>query len=417
MSRAQVLGRKAAGRLVADPPAWLTALRLDPAVEALGVTWHDDESITRESAEADERPSDWGLHTQATMQHIRLNRPHLVPVARGPQYTGRGLGIESDAVWYVDGRDPRQLLFAPSAAYPTFLHVPGGTTADQMAEALRGFFPAERPTRVTLPKVARGFLGYAERLGVPSPYTGQVEGIDGLTLDRYFTMNLYAEAGSWGSAYYDDPYPEEFGRPIEMIGIGREAQKQADGVPSMTWRTAHSGSYVTFEAHYGEMLVGEVRYRPSTYPEVVEALNAYFGSYFPTDLPVDVIGALLGFDFQTIDMLERELDVETDLGDKLGQLHIAVALAHGDVDALARLRPYFHDDNGSYRSQAMNFLLPYNYEWMLEELVLTEPEEQLTRQLNQILDRGISGRHPDIFDGDGYAGYDDEEDDEGEDDE
>jgi len=418
VNRAQTLSRKASGRLVADPPAWLTVLRRDPATQALGVTWHDDDTIVRETDEADERPSDWGLHTQATMQHIRLNRPHMVPVASGPQYTGRGMGIETGAVWYVDSRDPSQLLFAPSPAYPTFLHVPGGTTADEMAGVLRGFFPLPRPNRLTLPKVARGFMGYLEHLGVPSPYTGQVEGIDGLTLDRYFTMNLYAEAGSWGSAYYDDPYPEEFRRPIEMIGIGREAMKQADSVPSMTWRTAHTGSYVTFEAHHGELLVGEVRYRPNTYPEVVERLNAAFGSYFPTDLPVDVIGTLLGFDFQTIDMLERELDEETDLGDKLGQLHIAVALAYGDLDALARLRPYFHDDNGSYRSQAMNFLLPYNYEWLLEELVLTEPAEQLRNQLDRMLDRGINSNHPDIFDGD--SAYDDDYDDdsdEGEDDE
>ncbi|GAA3765435.1 hypothetical protein GCM10022225_59490 [Plantactinospora mayteni] len=411
MNRAQTLGRKAATRLVADPPEWLRTLRRDAATQDLGVSWHDDDTIAEETEDADERPSDWGLHTQATRQHIRLNRPHLVPVAAGPEYTRRGMGTESDATWYVDSRDPQHLLFAPSPEYPPFLHVPAGTTAEQMAQVLRGFFPVPRPTRVTLPKVARGFLGYLGRLGVPSPYTGQVEGIDGLTLDRYYTMNLYTEVNSWGSAFFDDPYPEEWHRPIEMIGLGREAMKQADAVPSKTWRTAHSGSYLTIEAHDGELLVGEVRYRSNTYPEVVEKLNATFGSYFPTDLPVDVIGALLGFDFQTIDMLERELAEETDPGKMLGQLHIATALAYGDLDAFARLRPHFDHDNPSYRAQAMNFLLSYNYAYVLEELAHTEPEEQLSEQLHRVLNRGINSRHPDIFEGGADYDYDDEDED------
>lgn len=417
MDRAQTLSRKAVAKVQEGPPDWLGALRNDPAAAALGVTWLDDDAIAKDAAEASERPTDWAMHTTATLQHIRLNRPHLVLVATGPEYTSRGMGLAGDAAWFVDSRDPRQLSFVPSRDYPTFLHVPAGTTADGMAAALGGYFPLPRPTRVTLPKVARGFLGYVGRLHVPSPYSGQLEPVEGLTLDRYYTMNHYTEVSSWGSAYFDDPYPEEPRPMLQLMGISRDAAEQGNGVPSMTWRTAHSGSYLTIEAHFGEIFVGEVRYRPSSHPGVVAAMNATFGSYFPTDLPVDVIGALLGFDFQTVDMLEAELAQETDPGNALGQLQIATALAYGDLDAVTRLRPYFDHDSPSYRAQALNFLLPYNYEYLLEELVLSEPEAQLSEQLHRMLNQGINNRHPDVFEGGADEDDDDYEEDEDGDDE
>lgn len=416
MDRAQTLSRKAVAKAQQSPPDWLVALRGDPASTTLGVTWLDDAGIAEDAENVEERPSDWGLHTNATMQHIRLNRPHLVEVGSGPEFTRRGMGVAGEAAWLIDTRDPRQLLFAPDRDYRTFLHVPAGTTAETMAQVLSSYFPSPRPTRLTLPKVARGFLGYLERLSVPSPYSGQLEAVNGLTLDRYFTMNGYTEVSSWGSAYPDDPYPEESLPMLQLAGISREASQQGDGVPSMTRRTAHSGSYLTFEAHFGQLLVGEVRYRPTSHPQMVEAMNAAFGSYFPTDLPVDVIGALMGFDFMTIDMMEQELARETDPGNVLGQLQIATALTYGDLDAFARLRRYFDHEDASYRAQALNFLLPYNYEFLLEELVLTEPDAELAGQVQRILNEGISNRHPDAFEGgDDYD--DDHEDDEDEDDE
>jgi len=47
----------------------------------------------------------------------------------------------------------------------------------------------------------------------------------------------------------------------------------------------------------------------------------------------------------------------------------------------------------------MNFLLPYNYQYVLEELVLTESEADLAEQVHRMLNDGINSRHRDIFDG------------------
>lgn len=406
--RAPTLVRAAVAALRDDPPAWLTALRADPATVHIGLSWLDDDAVAEAAEEAPERPSDWSRHTPATQQYIRLNRPHLVPVATS-RHPSRAFADATDtAYWYVDARSPERLLFAPDPNYPPFLHVPVGTTAAEVAEVLEGFFPDPLPTRTTFTKVARGFMGYLEHHTVPSPYSGGLEAIDGLTLDRYYTMNVFSHGHSWGSAFPDDPFPAEPLNMLQMAAFGREALKQDDGVPSKTWRTAHSGTYVTIEIHKGALLVAEVRYRPSNRPQAVADLNARFGSTFPADLPVDAVGMLLGFDFQTTDMTIADVPTVEDLGERLGALQIALAVTYGDPDGLDRLRPYLRHEDPRFRVHVCNMLLDYNYEFLLEELTLTETEAEIAEQTHGFLNQGIGARHPDTFEGGAYE-YEDED--------
>ncbi|WP_433185962.1 hypothetical protein [Actinoallomurus sp. CA-150999] len=395
--------RGAAARLVESPPGWLERLRADEGPVALGVTWLDAAAISDE----EDGVFDGIMHTEATAEYVREHRPHMVRVASGPQYAGMN-GLEGEAAWYVDMRRPERLLLAPSSSYPPFLWIPAGDTVDGMRGALGGLFPSPKPTRVTLPKTARGFMGYAGQIGVPNVYSGEFVPIDGLELDRYYTMNTFTELSSWGSAIIDDPYPDEFVPPIQMMAAARDFKKQSPGVPAMTWRTAASGSYLSIEAHQGRLFVAEARYRPSPNPQVIEEMNAEFGSTFPTDLPVDVVGALIGFDFRPLDLWERELAVEEEPGHILGKMEIAVALAHGDLDAVDRLRPYFRHDAPGVRAALMNFALAYNLDSLLEELVLTETEEEIAEQLHRILDEGTGNSHPDIFE-EGAAWDEDDE--------
>ncbi|WP_329521980.1 hypothetical protein [Spirillospora sp. NBC_01491] len=404
---------RAAARLAGDPPDWLVRLRADPGAAALGVAWPDESALREEAEREEEHVSDGIMHTDATIGHVREHRPHMLRVASGPGYAGTN-GFEHEAAWFVDTREPDGLLLAPSASYPTFLWIPAGTTVDGMRGALGGLFPTPRPTRVTLPKTARGFLGYAHQIGVPNVYDGTFGPIDGLELDRYYTMNTFTEVQSWGSAILDDPSPDEALSPLQAMARFRECREQSPGVPSMTWRTSASGSYVSIEAHMGRIFVAEARYRPNPNPEVIERMNAEFGSAFPTDLPVDVVGALIGFDFQTLEVWERELAVEEDPGHVLGKMEIAVALAHGDLDAAERLRPHFAHRDPGVRAPLMTFALNYNLEFLLEELLLTEPDEQMAEQVHRILDRGTGDAHRDLFE-EGADWGDEDEDEDGDD--
>lgn len=407
--RALTLVRAAVSAVRAEPPGWLTALRADPATVELGLSWLDEDAITEAAEDASERPSDWSRHTPATQQHIRMNRPHLVPVATS-SHPSRAFADETHtAYWYVDARAPERLLFAPDPNYPTFLHVPAGITAADIAAVLEGFFPDPLPTRTAFTKVARGFMGYLDGHSVPSPYDGGLSAIDGLALDRYYTMNVFAHPHSWGSAFPDDPYPAEPLGMLAMTAFGRETLKQDDGVPSKTWRTAHSGSYVTIEIHKESLLVAEICYRPDERSGAVADLNARFGSTFPADLPVDAVGMLLGFDFQTTDMVIADVPTVEDLGERLGAVQIALAVTYGDLDALDRLRPHFAHEDPRFRANVCNMLLDYNYEFLLEEAALTETEAAIAEQTHEFLDRGIGARHADAFEG--GSDYDDEDED------
>jgi hypothetical protein len=382
-----------AQRMALAPPDWLERLRTDASTSELGVSWY--EPGTLEPEDEPDHPADSAMHTEATWRHVRENLPHMVLVATGPKYPG--YGYEDQAAWYVDSRAPEGLLLAPSSDYAPFLWIPAEGTVDGMRQALGGLFPAPRPTRVTLPNTARGFVGYAHHLVLPHVYSGELVPFNGHDLTRYYTMNGYTGLGAWGSAILDDPNPTEPQPMLALISAGREWLRQSPGVPSLTWRTAASGSYVGFEAHRGRLMVAEARYRPNPNPQVIEKLNAEFGWHFPTDLPVDVVGALLGFGFEPLERIEQELATERDPAQFLGLMEIATALTHGDLDALERLKPYFSHPDSGVRAKLLEFAFVYNLEFLVEELLIGETDEQLAERAHAFLDQDPADVHPDLF--------------------
>jgi len=141
-------------------------------------------------------------------------------------------------------------------------------------------------------------------------YSGEFGSVDGLELDRYFTRVQFVEVDSWGSAHLDDPLRDDMpaASPLVLVAASRRGghkQQRLGRVPSMTWRTVHSRSYLSFEIHMRELVCAAVRYRPApnSHQAVVAELNETFGTTFPTDLPLDVIGALTGFGYN------REVDL------------------------------------------------------------------------------------------------------------
>ena len=58
--------------------------------------------------------------------------------------------------------------------------------------------------------------------------------------------------------------------------------------------TSHTRSRLSIEDH-GQGASVEIIYTPSSDGAVVQHANARFGSDFPLDVPIDVVGALLGF--------------------------------------------------------------------------------------------------------------------------
>src|SRR5690606_21930848 len=146
--------------------------------------------------------------TPATLDASRGMLEHCHLIAVGPASATRDRILEP-TLFFIDERNPRSLLLAWSEAYPPFLWVDAGTTTATLLEALSDLFPRPKLKRLDMTRTARGFMGYRLRFGVPSPYSGEIEPANAAELDRHFAVNPFVESASWGSAFVDDPWPDE----------------------------------------------------------------------------------------------------------------------------------------------------------------------------------------------------------------
>jgi tetratricopeptide (TPR) repeat protein len=377
---------------------WMPALRQDAALAELGVEWlskPESEQLLRDLLVDYERGPLGTMHTEATLRRSRELFATRLAVARAPGSRTRDR-VDDPCFLFVDALRPQDgLWLALSASYPPFLWLrveprPGG-----VRRAFTEHLSRPALARVDMPARARGFLGYRARFFVPSPYAGGLEPASILELDRHLAMNPFLESGSWGSAYDDDPWPAEIpAQPGLTLALAeRQAQvgQQARGhVWSVTRRTRHSRSYLAIEVHHRDIFVAEVRYRPSTQVAVIEAMNAHFGCDYPADMPVDAVAALLGFQFDGAADLEAELARATDPEQLSALLYVLSALRHDDLGALPIWRRYLEHPALDVRSTIGDIAVAYNFEVVLEEMSLREPDPELRAEVEALLDEGIA---------------------------
>jgi tetratricopeptide (TPR) repeat protein len=404
-------------------PGWFQRLRGSEAVAALGLQWLDeDESLRRTATWAEiyaasskrglgaEGGPTGTLHTAATLELSRTMLQGRRIVARGPA-TRRREGTEEPSWILIDVRKPESLLVALSEAYPPFLWLDGGATAETLAAALGEFFPQPDLSRLQLTEVARGFMGYRLQFGVPSPYTGGIEPANALELDHHFALNPFLETASWGSAYADDPWPavipQQPGFEAKFSERQRKVSQQARGaVWSITRRTRHSRSYLCVELHHRDVFVLEVRYRPSRQIALVDRLNNHFGCDYPLDMPPDAIGAMLGFRFDSAGDLLAQVDATAHPDEIAGLLTVISALRHSDLSMVRVYRRYMDHPDPVVRTTLCNVFAAYNFESLLEEMTVLEPDPEIAAQLERLLDEGIPVTELDPYSD--YATDDDE---------
>ena len=377
-------------------PTWLQVLRSDPVLPEAGVVWLDareSESRSTTFRELHESGGPRGVgHTEATLRLARKQARRARVVARGPS-TARRDGIEEPSWFIVDEQDPTRLFIALTADYPSFLWLDAGAAQQSVHETMAEYFPAPARDRRSLRGRARGFMGYRGRFGVTSP-TGDLVPADELGLDHHFALCPFLEPGSWGSAYADDPWPEHVPEQPNSAPHferrQRETNRQADGaVWSRTRRTRHSRSYLTYELHHDEIFIVDVRYAPSRQTSVIERMNSHFGCDYPSDMPVDVVAALLGFGFDSARDLQNELETTAEPQALAGLLSLLSALRHSDLSMFRVFRRYMDHPDAVVRTTLWNVFAAYNFESLLEEAVLVEEDPAILDQLNGLLDGGV----------------------------
>lgn len=380
-----------------DLAPWMAALRRDPELEPLAIEWLDkaeSEKVLRDLLSEHERGPLGTMHTEATLRRSRELLLTRQAVARAPGSRTRER-VEEPCLLFVDALRPQDgVWLALSASYPPFLWLRVEPRARGVKRALGESFERPRLRRVDMSHRVRGFLGYRSRFFVPSPYTGGLEPATILELDRHLSINPFVESAAWGSAYEDDPWPDELpaqpGLTLKLAERQAQVAQQARGhVWSLTRRTRHSRSYLTIEVHHGDLFVAEVRYRPSPHVGVLEAMNAHFGCDYPTDMPVDAVAALLGFQFDGAADLEAELGRGRDPDQLAALLYVLSALRHDEPGALPIWRSHLEHPSLEVRSCIVDVAMAYNYEVLLEEMSLREPDPDLRAEVEVLLDRGI----------------------------
>jgi hypothetical protein len=377
-------------------PDWWDALTSDPNVLALGIEWKRPEDWTP--------PEDDSIFGAGTMDVVSLTERHeaisggKLLVGTGPTVTRRVIPIDADVHWYLDPGKPDALWSALGYAYPAWLWVPVEPTAEALAEVLSSSHPTPALERTELTETSRGFLGFMHQVMVPNVYSGDMVDLNGLDLDRYMTMVHYVDAGFWGSHWQDDPMSDAPGEagPIGMLAFKNDyltGAQRIGRVPSMTWRTLHSRSYVSFEVHQRDVVCAAVRYRPSpaSHQKVVAQINEELNGDFPVDMPLDAIGALTGFNFARESGLIDNLTEPESTEYLIGGLRAFAALWSGDLRQTRRLREFTDHPDTEVRLTLARIATWYCYRFLLQDLALAETDPDLIDELETMQMRLGSG--------------------------
>jgi hypothetical protein len=223
-------------------------------------------------------------------------------IALGPTLIDRSDGdIYAEARLCFDRRSPNQ-LWLDLGMMPPSLWVPVGRSVESIDAALALYFPDVAPRTVDLPETARlpprPSAGVLRDVYGGGAYAGGWDAESGVyQLARQCSMNLALENVFWGSAYDDDPFPEQLQgvSAAQLSAALGEALRQSEGVPaSLTVRTRWSRSMVTFINHPRRQISIEARYRGSPHPAWGRDIVSRLGAQCRGDIPVDLVAAFLG---------------------------------------------------------------------------------------------------------------------------
>ena len=409
-------------------PGWLVDLGADPRLRELGFALLPaDEAQARSDALREHYAGSWHLGMlwlDSIWQECRERVASCRVVACGPSRVD-DMQQHREALFVRLHDEADELLLAWSSEIPAPLWIPCGRTPSSVAAALGELVPVKRPLRHEFACRTRLFMGYRGQVAVPNPYSGEMVAAGPHDLTRHFNFSPAVGGHYWSSSRDDDPWPDPRDGPlsqVDAIVTQRAVTKQAQGgICSFTRRTYFSGSYLGIELHRGRMWIWNVLHPRSRHPEVIARLNEVHGTKLPTELPCDVVAAMLGFMHMSEAELRRDLaqaEAE-DSANVPAYLDVLAALGCMDPQAMAELlRPYLTHSRIDVRGAVANIAAYYGWLWLLEELRLVEPDPELQAWIDHTLPFGW----PEEFDErgepltDGAASEDDEGTDDDEDD-
>ncbi|MGH8876549.1 MAG: hypothetical protein ACRD0P_04275 [Stackebrandtia sp.] len=375
-----------------DAPQWWPSLTTGEPAAVPGIEWR--------------RPDDWAPPEESRLGGRTMRDEHTVDldtaVREGKLLVGTGpaTAAGTDAAWYLDPAAPERLWCALGDFYDPRLWIAVEPTMDAMTEVLSSTLLETEPNLVTLTGFYRGILGNREDVRIPNVYTGDLVPLNGPDLDRYATTMRYLDGSSWASSRTEDPRSTvTFETPRDTAAYEQASNvksQQLGRIPSMTWRTLHSRSYLSFEMHLSALACAAVRYRPSPagHHAVVERVNAALDLDFPLDLPLDAVGALSCLEFIAAADIEAQLEAPESIDHLASTIAAYTALHHGDLAATTRLRDFARHPDPAVRGIVLVMAGAYDYRYLAEELALAGFDEDPVPHFELLQ---LNGAEPSVY--------------------
>lgn len=266
------------------------------------------------------------------------------------------VGTTRQGVFFLDPQNPTQLWFAFLEEAAPMLWLPVEPTLESMRAAIESLHPASAlPVDASPLKEVRAWMGWIDQLRVPDVYSGQLVAADPEQLTKYWLFNPYR------------------------------------GGASLSTFTVCTQSRASYELHDDSSYVWTVAYRPASHEAAIRCVNALYESeLYPLDMPVDLLGCLLGFDWLPQAAAERAL-ADDDARDSWPFFLCAwSAICYRDVGFPSRLSRFAHDRDIRVREAVAQVCHVYGFRDLMASMQAAEEDEAL----RAFLTRGVHPNAP-----------------------
>lgn len=260
-------------------------------------------------------------------------------------------GERWNGAWYLDPDEPDRLWFAFTEEAAPILWIPVRPTLADMKAAIESVRPSEEP----LTREVRAWMGWMSQLTVPNVYSGELVEADLAQLTNYWLFNPY-RGGATLSTY-----------------------------------TVCTQSRATYELHYGAAYVWNVAYRPAPHAEAVRCVNEALGfDAYPLDMPVDLLGCVLGFQWMTRDVAERDLADEELRESWPFLICVWSGIGYREPDFESKLARFANDESDDVRRSVAQACHVYGFGALMKSMLEAERDPGI----REYLEKGVHPQAP-----------------------
>ena len=197
----------------------------------------------------------------------------------------------SEFIFLITDQHYKSLYISIGKCHPLFWYK--FTSKKSFIDNFDKIYEIYNPTHypINFPNKINGFIGNDEILSLNIH-----------DIENHLILNKYTDKLIWGSNWLDHPFRNEYTKKNvtyvdSIIYTGQSMRQHENSEYSVNVRTNYSKSIITIY-YYEDAFILELKYN-SIDTKQIESINNIFGRKYQSDIPIDVIIALINFPFVT----------------------------------------------------------------------------------------------------------------------